>query len=77
MDPNLNYNFGYGDNYTGATDHASDPVGHYGWGSQWSQPPSAAAQVNTFPQYVSQSAQQQHQPQQQGNNSYANIPYLL
>uniref|UniRef100_A0A1I7UD61 DRBM domain-containing protein n=1 Tax=Caenorhabditis tropicalis TaxID=1561998 RepID=A0A1I7UD61_9PELO len=79
MDPNLNYNFAYGDGYgSGATDHPSNDPGQYGWASQWSQPASAAAasqQTNTFqqfPQYVSQhQQQQQQQAQQQAQNTYA------
>ncbi|CAI2309749.1 unnamed protein product [Caenorhabditis sp. 36 PRJEB53466] len=82
MDPNLNYNFAYGDNYGTGTDHTSDPVNHYGWTTQWSQPPSAAAAPAAnakklqFPQYVSQQQQQQQQQphqQQQTPGAYSNL----
>ncbi|EGT33002.1 hypothetical protein CAEBREN_29369, partial [Caenorhabditis brenneri] len=43
MDPNLNYNFAYGDNYSGA-DPSNDPSNYQAWASSWTQPTSAATQ---------------------------------
>ncbi|EGT45444.1 hypothetical protein CAEBREN_07447 [Caenorhabditis brenneri] len=75
MDPNLNYNFAYGDNYSGA-DPSNDPTNYQAWASSWTQPTSAATQgssnFQSYPQYQSQHLQQQQQQaQQQAQNTYA------
>lgn len=78
MDPNLNYNFAYGDNYSGA-DPSNDPTNYPAWASSWTQPVSTSTQqgssnfqFQSYPQYQSQHLQQQQQQaQQQAQNTYA------
>ncbi|UMM10213.1 hypothetical protein L5515_000089 [Caenorhabditis briggsae] len=72
MDPNLNFNYPYSDNYSGsgaATGDTNDSSQQFGWASQWTQPASATSQgAGGYPQYVSQ---HQQQAQQQAQQAYA------